>query len=144
MSLSFNLSVYSKRKVKCVLSRTAAWSGCYMRVNYWRRRTSITLTVRLSTTTSRRRYRFSAVHWTKFHRCRSGFPSAGSTSVGQLDQPLSVDHYCGSTRPTIISVGQLDQPLSIDYHCGSTWPTLECIIVWVTRLNCGVERAWID
>ena len=64
-----------------VVDRTAVWSGCCMRVSCWRRRTSITSTGRLSTTTLTRRFRSFDVRWTRFRRCRSGCQSAGSTSI---------------------------------------------------------------
>ena len=48
-----------------------------MRANCWRKHTSTTLTARSSTTTSRRRFRFCGVRWTRFRKHRSGFQSVG-------------------------------------------------------------------
>jgi len=64
-----------------LLDRTRVWRGCCTRASCSRRRTSITLTARSLTTTSRRRYRSCGVRSTRSRRRHSGSRSAGSTRL---------------------------------------------------------------
>ena len=86
----FVCSVLKFLHLICLLIRTAVWRGCCTKASCWRKRTSITLTGRSSTMTSRRPSRFCGVRWTRFHRCRSGFQSVGSTRL--IRQPHLIDN----------------------------------------------------
>ena len=86
----FFRSVFKFLRLICLLIRTAVWRGCCTKASCWRKRTSITLTGRSSTMTSRRPSRFCGVRWTRFHRRRSGFQSVGSTRL--IRQPHLIDN----------------------------------------------------
>ena len=101
-----------------LLNRTAVWSGCCMRANYWRKHMSIISTGRLSTMTSRRQFRFCGIRWTRFHLHRNGFQSVGSTNL--------TGHWCWE----VISVSNVCKVCVDLLKTFVSWVADVCQFVW--------------